>query len=686
ITDTDLDTIVEIASAITTLQGSVGTDDGEGDLFTRLDALETAVNTELENRVADLELLTAGITDTDLDTIVEIASAITTLQGSVGTDDGEGDLFTRLDALETALENVFTTILAGPGVELTVAGAPIAFTLDDRVVANYRLVDDAVEIRGISLPSTLVSNAKAVIINDNASLTSAQVTDLTARGVDWSVSSYSLTGTANDLLGLGSTVLNNATSVEATGTVNFTQANTLLGLQNSGTTTIEDLSITVDQANRMSFDTNDIVEQVTIIDAYAPFVLNLSSFPLRTDAESAKKVIFTGRADDQTAYLPTGITGDGADTYYLEVDLSTGAGNDDFIFYGGGDAGDSVVVTGEIAFADGVNTLTLVGGVDLSAVVTTSTILRFKDVQSSLTTDDTFQFTYNDSPYTATLGLIAGATATAEEVQNAVDLAVGAGLIDVSFVTEAGEDNVLFTVTDPTIPFLTKGTFTDDPGGTPAVTFGFGNVVVVAETGSASVVTISEQTVNLISGLTGDGSTVLQVVNSDPEAEPVTVDLSALTLTDVAALEVGDNAIVKLTVAQADAFNVDPARIENTTTGQIDIVGDITVAIALSFGELLAPGFTIVDTAAAIEAITDSEDLAILGKAGTITTDPLAVLDLDVAQASGLAGSGSPSKITNGYDIDDSADNILSEQSAGDTNGILSGASNIATDDPAAVS
>ncbi|MCV2877189.1 hypothetical protein OE810_13125, partial [Rhodobacteraceae bacterium XHP0102] len=45
-----------LSAAITTLQGSVGTDDGEGDLFTRLDALETAVNTELENRVADLEL------------------------------------------------------------------------------------------------------------------------------------------------------------------------------------------------------------------------------------------------------------------------------------------------------------------------------------------------------------------------------------------------------------------------------------------------------------------------------------------------------------------------------------------------------------------------------------------------------------------------------------------------------
>ncbi|MCV2876371.1 hypothetical protein OE810_08885, partial [Rhodobacteraceae bacterium XHP0102] len=75
----------------------------------------------------------------------------------------------------------------------------------------------------------------------------------------------------------------------------------------------------------------------------------------------------------------------------------------------------------------------------------------------------------------------------------------------------------------------------------------------------------------------------------------------------------------------------------------------------------------------------------ILSGASNIATDDPAAVSLDIADAETLLVTLGAT-ITNGYDIDDSADNILSEQSAGDTNGILSGASNIATDDPAAVS
>lgn len=555
------------------------------DLSAAVTVLQTATGAggALETRVADLETQLAGITTTVVDYVdtaiaglqgqidtLEIAdiaglttalsdldTAVTALQTATGTNTGSTSLDSRVGDLEASLDTLISQILTGPGFALAVAEASDlpSQSLGANLIANYRLVDTAANIEGIDLASTLLSNAKAVVVNDDAALTSAQVSALSSRSVDWSASSFSLTGNAAELVGLAPVVLNGASDLAVTGDVSAAQANTFMSAQNSGTTTIGSLVVSAAEAAAIQFDANDVVSKVTVTGSHVDNTIDLSHFPLGTE------IVFTGRAGGETLILPEGTTGDGVDTYNLAVDLASGKGDDTLVFYGGGDedtaSSDTLVVSGEIAFAGGENTLTLVGSVDFSQVVVTSTIIRFSDVAANITTDDTFTFTFAGAEYVATVGATAAGTATADEVQAAIDGAVltsdgttplGNGKIAVSFET-GDTSNLLFTSLDADNPFPTAGRFTNVDG-QGATTFGFGNFSVLAFTGSASAVAISPQTVSLISGFAGDGITDFEVKNADGEGREV-VDLSYIDLDGVEKIVVGNNVTAAVSLEQA---------------------------------------------------------------------------------------------------------------------------------------
>ena len=429
----------------------------------------------------------------------------------------------------------------------------------------------------------------------------------------------SLTDTASELVDLSQDVLNSAINITATGNVTFAQANTLMAANNSGVTTLENLVVNAAEAQAIQFDVNDVVTTLTVTGSHVTDSINLSHFPLGTE------IVFNGRSGSETVILPEGTSDGVVGTYNLAVDLSSGAGDDNFVFYGGADSGDKLVVSGTLAYASGSNTLTLVGTVDVNAVIVTSTILRYKDIQPQLTSGDTIAFTYDGDDYSVTLG----SDVLAADIQAAIDneLGVKSGEVVASF--EAGAtSNLLLTVTDTQKPFFTSGLFTNSENS--AETFGFGNVSVVALQGSASVVTISTQTANLISGLTGDPVNPTQVVIVNPDAiDNNTLDNSVVQtislvgrLTNVHSVTVGEDVVLELDAATFLNVNV----LTRDGSGTIQIVGNITAEVIEKlkafYGESPPTDYDLIDTAANLLAL----DLALLNGARSITvTDAVSV-------------------------------------------------------------
>jgi Ca2+-binding RTX toxin-like protein len=685
---------VDLASAnrLTTLRADLAAlESAIGEWPTYVNGVRTAntgsgalvtVADKIEADVAALRLAIEGnnFTAGDYGTLVEIQDALEGLEGLAGSSGSVAGLNTLVNIL-------INQIVAGPGVELSVAQASnlAAEPLGTSLIANYQVVDSGANILSAT-PLAVLENAKRVSIDggidlsllidvSNPSLdTLAEVAaEFEGRGVDWTTSSFNLTGSAASLLSLPTYVLNNATNVQANGVVYFDQANSLLRLQNLGTMTIGNLSMTVDQANRITFDTNDFVNIVTILDDYSESELNLSSFPLRASSPGADlELVFSGQARGGAVYLPVGLTGDGyngqldAEMYYVKVKLSDGPSDDEIVFNGGGDIGDTITtIDGSfIKFSSGDNTLTLIGGVDLSAARIESSVIRFAEVKPSLSAGDTISFAYGDSEYLATL-----TGDTLSSVQSAIDTAtrqsglgsnpLGSGKIVASFEAGAGT-NLLLSVTDPSSSFRTAGLFTDLDGSPITETFGFGNFNVVARAGPSSLVSISGQAASLMSGLTGDGSTTLEVVNPDGHsvrnyADNIIIDLSSRNLTGITHLRVSDGATVRISAEQAASL-VDVQIFGGNQTGLLDIEGKVAVAVALKFSAPLADGFELEDAVGAVEAVTDPGDLAILGKASLFSANPSQVIELRAPQAAALEDViiAPP-----GYDIRDTAENLV---------------------------
>ena len=797
ITATDYDTLVKISNALAKLNDAASVDGsvlnsiadaigtaptgwdattgnwttlGTG-LFADVAGLIDAAITYLEVEVSELDTKITGgtITATDYDTLVKISNALEALNGT-----GAGSVA----GVQTNLNNLITQILAGPGIELNVTEASnlAAQPLGANLIANYRVADTAGNILAAT-PLTVLSNAKSVSIISGADLSSLidianpsldtlaeVITALSARGVDWSASSFSLTGTVTELVGLAPIVLNNAGDINVTGNVGFEQANTLMSAANAGTTTIANLVVNAGEAQAVQFDVNDVVTTLTVTGSHVDNTIDLSHFPLGT------QIVFNGRAGGESVILPEGTTQGTVGTYNLSVNLASGNGNDNFVFYGGADqapgtlsitlndseaasvddvgftigglavdllgvdfsqasdgatlaaeltkspdiatavyvggvltitaaqagpagkiafsgssallsatvdvgapgtptgTGDELVVTGNIAVDRGNNTLTLVGTVDMSAVTVTSTILRFAGVQPQLTASDTITFTYNESTYTATLG----ADVTASGIQAAIntELGVKSGEVVASFETGA-PNNLLLTVTDAEKPFVTSGLFTNVDGG-GAETFGFGNVSIVALQGSASAVTISTQTVNMISGLAGDPNnpTTIEVVNPNAK-NPGFVDNDVVEtislvgrLTNVESVTVGEDVVVVLDAATL--ANVDV--LVRDGSGTVEVVGPITADVIDKLAIFYDPegnppsippgnlptGYDLVDTAANLAALGS----AVLNEAVNIT----ATTDATVAQATTIENATNTG--ANTYDIEDTAANLAASSNA----------------------
>ncbi|WP_445005627.1 hypothetical protein [Halomonas mongoliensis] len=220
-------------------------------------------------------------------------------------------------------------------------------------------------------------------------------------------------------------------------------------------------------------------------------------------------------------------------------------------------------------------------------------------------------------------------------------------------------DNTLFAVGGVVLSNATIAVAVDDDGNP------LGTWAVVAQTGSNSVITLNEKQAENAEAITGDGSTLLKIVGTGGEGgDNGEIDLTGTNLAGINKLEIGDVVTTKLTLAQLDELEVD--RIIGTTTGQVEVDESISVAVALKLGDLLAPGFILADASTAIEAVTSSEDLALLGRAGTIKTSDNDTLSLDVEKATALIGTGAPAKIANGYTLSDTLANLTAADTVRD--------------------
>lgn len=143
------------------------------------------------------------------------------------------------------------------------------------------------------------------------------------------------------------------------------------------------------------------------------------------------------------------------------------------------------------------------------------------------------------------------------------------------------------------------------------------------QAGSPAIVTLTAAQLDTFTTITGNGVSELRVYDATPGSQNTVVDLTGKVVTGIASIVVGDGATVKLTAAQIDDFTLSQFDTIDSRgdleTGRIEVEGVITVSVALGLGSLRAPGFTISDSALAIEAIVDSAELAILGKAATIS-------------------------------------------------------------------
>ncbi|WP_155326518.1 beta strand repeat-containing protein [Alkalilacustris brevis] len=638
----DFASIKDLSDAVNNLQVLAGLDElaGSGanatDFATRLTDLETttsqAIKDYVSGEIAALNEEIQGFADSgDYTTLKALQDKITELDADISTlsSGGNVDLFN----LETSLNTLITEILAGPGLALTVDEATDLPNqqLGEELVANYRLVDTAAKIADITEPNDpILANAKAVIVNDIVTLSPTQVTALIARAVDWSASSYSLSGTADELVGLPPVVLGGATDINATGDVSFAQANTFMSASNGGTTNLENLVVNAAEARSIQFDSNDVVDTVTIAGSFVDDNIDLRHFPLGTE------VVFSGRAGGETVQLPEG----NSSSSELTINLSTGAGDDNLVFYGGPQSGDNLKVDGTLSFGAGDNVLKLIGTVDMSEVVVTSTILRFADLADPGTphaNDGNFVFSFDGVEYTANLDTSGDSEAGVPLVQAAIDAAendngeaLGGEKIAVTF----DEGDLVFTSLDPGAPFDTPARFQET--GTEDVFFGLGNFRVVALTGSDSAVTLSPQAMSLITALDGDGSTTLKVQQTGEQRE--VVDLSGLLLPGVEAITVGNNVTAAVTLEQASRTTVEKS--EESASGVGDegrLVGKLQGTL---FGDVDLTDGTFDEILSATGEVDGAEIFLQSDEAGEVTIPLGTTLTANPGQLNGVAVNG----------------------------------------------
>ena len=535
----DLSTLKALSDAVKALQSANG--DG-GAVDTRIDAIEAQLagitDTVVAKITADVGALETKLSGDlvagDLFTLKALSDAVKALQAANG--DG-GTVDTRFDALETQLAGITDTVVAKITADVGALETKLSGDLVAGDLSTLKALSDAVK----ALQSANGDGGTVDLRFDAIEAKLAGITDTVVAKITADVGALETKLSGDLVAGDYKTLkaLSDAVNALQVGTGDG-------GIVDTGTAA---------QIATLSFDSNDSIGEVEVTGSHVANVIDLTHIPV------GGKITFLGRSGDETVILPEGKSGDGVGVYDLEVALSDNAGNDNFVFYGGPDSGDKVVVTGKINFATGNNTLTLVGTVDMSAVAVTSTSIRFAQIKSAVSNDDKFVFVYNGTEYTATvagLGVTPTDAAIRTAIQAAVDTALptaggtalGSGKITVSLENTS---NVLFASVDQTKPFETAGRF-ENADGNGAVTFGFGNFSVVAKTGSASAITISPQTVSLISGLVGDGTTDLVVQNPGENRE--VVDLSYFDLAGIETIKVGSNVTVALSLEQAARITI----------------------------------------------------------------------------------------------------------------------------------
>ncbi len=208
---------------------------------------------------------------------------------------------------------------------------------------------------------------------------------------------------------------------------------------------------------------------------------------------------------------------------------------------------------------------------------------------AGLTQNDTIDFTYEGTPLTATIGITASATATAGEVQTAINLALvaggySAGDVVASFTGVGSADLTLTAAGDPVTDTLTGEAYTDVDGEDAvrsvanAVDTAAGAVAIaltldnMANDGTLELTTAGEG-VNVIvtdAGEAGQTSNILNVVLSDSLTNGG-IDVGSVVVNDVETINVKANDAVQ----DADEDGKDDTNAAHT----IDVDGDSVITI-----------------------------------------------------------------------------------------------------------
>jgi len=635
-----------------------------------------AVADKLDQNVAALKLAIQGtdFTAGDYATLKAIQAALVLLEGD---DTVAGSV---LSDIKAAIDSVITEILAGPGIELTVAqvltiGAEDG--LDARLVANYRLVDTAKNI--LAADAAVTSNAKAVVVYGGSAVGTSLVVDfnlasavittapaldtlaevvtaLSASGVDWSASSYSLTSTASELVGLAPAVRNSATDISATGTVNSAQANTLMAASNSGSTTLADLRVNAAQAEAIRFDVNDVVTKLTVSGSDGPDNINLSHIPPGTE------IVFNGRAGGETVILPEG--GSNGVTYGA-LSLNGGGGTDTFVIHGGDSTGTT-------------NQRNLTGTIDGGNYVVATTAVN---ITANTITIATHGFVYGDEVrYTNTGTVIDGLAADTSYFAIVVDK--NTFKLATTFVAAyAGTAIDLFGTGSNTNTFSgmdTIQTVGDVSLSGVAIT---GIEVITAQMGSPSAVVLTAAQLQSLARFTGDGSTDLTIADSITRK---TVSLAS-TVTGIDTLVVGNNITVTGSIDQFAGLTT--LKTDVATTGTSDDQGKVNfimdVAANNAFNGALPGG-----TATKIISLTNAGSAnAIAGISGYELFDGTNSLRVNSAtlgvNVTGSTGADTVNvgalKVTGTYALGGGT-NVIVAGNGADISGVNNGKATTATD------
>ncbi len=345
----------------------------------RIDDLASVLNDEISARSEADSLLFNDAADHDgiatTNSIVGLKAALDTLATLVG--DNNSDL---LDALNSANTHFYSLVdrLPGRGVLMSVDEALV---LQDRIddplhifLTNYIVRDSVENLLNVSSGDALIYNAKDVYVSGTvASASAAQ--HLKDLGVNLALSSYDVSESVANLVSYGSfpaEFLGNARDINASGTANFTQALTLLGAQNRGTTYIDAVKVSYAQAASLPVDLNDVISHLTVTGldlSNKSTIVDLTGFRVNTD------ITFAGGRGNETVVITAASTSTNSDDVGI-ISLNGGKGSDDFYVIesvdGDGNGLTSYLVSGSAisggSYIGTTDTLTVRGQVDLSRV------------------------------------------------------------------------------------------------------------------------------------------------------------------------------------------------------------------------------------------------------------------------------------------------------------------------------